>query len=36
MVLTAAVQTFALNNNLTPIHIVASELAVIELCLTGS
>ncbi|CNL39419.1 Uncharacterised protein [Yersinia aleksiciae] len=35
MVLTVAVQTFALNNNLTPIHIVASELAIIELGLPG-
>ncbi|CNH07690.1 Uncharacterised protein [Yersinia thracica] len=35
MILTAAVQTFTLNNNLTALHIVASELAVIELRLTG-
>ncbi|CNI27390.1 Uncharacterised protein [Yersinia pseudotuberculosis] len=35
MILTTAVQALSLNNNFTPFNIVAGELAVIELRLTG-
>ncbi|CNF65908.1 Uncharacterised protein [Yersinia bercovieri] len=35
MILTAAVQPFALNDDFTAIHIVTGELAVIEQYLTG-
>ncbi|CFQ68280.1 Uncharacterised protein [Yersinia frederiksenii] len=35
MILTAAVQTIALNNNFAPFDIVARQLAISELRLTG-